>query len=132
MESWKDLKKVTENRKSQKSSAESQKKHMCQKPENAIFMSRKPGKIGKYGRNWKTQFKICGNWISPFGSCGKPEKLNKTMKNRGNRKIRKKSHGKLEKVGISYRKPETDPLFPALIKHKRVKVPQSSKIAGLC
>ena len=87
MESWKGLKKVTENRKNQKISVENQNKHLCRKPENAIFKSQKPGKIEKYGRNF---FEICGNRKSPFGSCGKPVKPKKTMKSWGNRKIRKK------------------------------------------
>ena len=93
VESRKGLKKVTENqktRKNQKISVENWKKHLCRKPENAIFNSRKPGKMGKYGGNRKTQFKICGNRKSPFGSCRKPEKPKKTTKSCGNRKIRKK------------------------------------------
>ncbi len=90
-ESWKGLKKVTENWKNQKSSAENWKKTSVPETRKCHFKSRKPGKIGKCGGNRKTQFKICGNWKSPFGSCGKPEKPKKTMKSCGNWKIRKKA-----------------------------------------
>ncbi len=37
-----------------------------------------------------SEFKICGNRKSPFGSCGKPENPKKAMKSCGNWKIRKK------------------------------------------
>ncbi len=113
-ESRKGLKKVTENRKNQKSSAENRKNHLCRKPENDIYKSRKPGKIGKYGGNRKAQFKICGNRKSPFGSCGKPEKPKKTMKSCGNRNIRKNTES-WKRNSISCGNPETDPLLPSLI-----------------
>ena len=72
---------------------------MCRTPENAIFKSQKLGKMGKYGGNQKTQFKICGNWKN-FQKLRKAEKTQKD-----NEKVRKpkkkKSHGKPEKVDIS-------------------------------
>ena len=41
-----------------KSSAENRKKHLCRKRENAIFKTRKPRKIGKYGGNRKHNLKF--------------------------------------------------------------------------
>ena len=57
-ENRKSLTKVTENWERLKSSVESRKEHLCWKPENAIFKSQKPRKMGKYGGNRKTQFKF--------------------------------------------------------------------------
>ena len=80
-ESRKGLKKVTENRKKQKRSAEKQKKHLCQKPENAILSHGNPGKFENVAETLKHNFKICGNGKSPFGSCGMPKKPQKDNEN---------------------------------------------------
>ena len=74
-----------------------------------LLLSRKPGKIGKHGGNRKTQFKICGNWKSLFGSCGKPEKPQNTMKSCKNWKIRKKKPWKAGKSRYFMRKPGNRP-----------------------
>ncbi len=80
-------------------------------PENAIFKSWKPGKMGKYCGNRKTQFEICGNRKNLFRSCGKPKK---TMKSCGNRKVRKLR--KAEKDKYFLRKPgNVPPINPPLI-----------------
>ncbi len=103
-ESRRGLKKVTENPEKPKKFCGKPEKHLCWKPENYIFKSWKPGKIGKYGRNQEAQFKIRRNLKSPFGSCGKLEKPQKTMKSCGNRKIRKKKPRKAGKGRYFLRK----------------------------
>ena len=105
-ESRKSLSKVTEKWKSQKGPAENWKKHLC----------RKAGKIGKCGGNRKTKFKICRNRKSPFGSCRKARKAQKDNEMLQKPENKLKSHGKPEKPYFFRVKPETDPLFLALLR----------------
>ncbi len=110
----KSTKKVAENWKRPKLPAENWKRELWRKPEKAIFKSRKAGKLKNICGNRKTLFKSCGNRKIPFKRCGKPEKPKKTLRSRGNWKIRKKKLRKAGKIDIFPRKAGKQPLLQAL------------------